>query len=83
MVGALKNGLEFSRDPLGFMGTQQERKGDYSTSRLGFNTVHFIFDPELAREVLGNPLAFVKTRFVYDKIKPVTGDTGMVQIEGE
>jgi cytochrome P450 len=83
MFIAIRNGLNFSRSPLRFLSSSQEKYGDYHVTRLGLNNVHLLFDPVHARAVLSDPLSFIKTRFVYDKIKPITGSTGLVQIEGE
>jgi cytochrome P450 len=83
MFTAIRNGLNFSHSPLRFLSSSQEKYGDYHVTRLGLNNVHLVFDPALARTVLSDPLSYIKTRFVYDKIKPITGSTGLVQIEGE
>ena len=83
MFEPIKNGFHFSRDAVGFLSEAQRRHGDYHLARFGTRRVHLIFDPELARTVLGDPLTFRKTKFVYDKIKPITGPGGLVQIEGE
>ena len=83
MFRGIENGLKFSRSPLRFLEESQAVHGDYHVTRLGLHTVHLIFDPVIARAVLSDPLRFIKTRFVYDKIKPITGELGLVQIEGE
>lgn len=83
MFEPIKNGLRFSRDAVAFLSDAQKKHGDYQVTRLGGNIVHLVFDPKLARQILSDPLTFKKTKFVYDKIKPITGATGLVQIEGE
>ena len=83
MFDPIKNGIRFSRDPIGFLSGCQKRHGDFHLARLGLNRVFLAFDPCIAREILGDAITFRKTKFVYDKIKPITGATGLVQIEGE
>ena len=83
MLQSLTQSAQFYLNPITFLTKCQAQHGDYYRSRLGGKTIHFIFDPSLARSILGDPLTFVKTKFVYDKIMPITGRTGLVQIEGE
>lgn len=83
MYNSKKNGVCFYRDPIGFLSDCQRDYGDYHITRLGRRKVHLVFDPSLARAILNDPLVFKKTSYVYDKIKPITGPTGLVQVEGE
>ena len=83
MFDPIKNGMRFSRDPIAFLSDCQQQHGDYQLTQLGGNRVFLVFDPKIARLILGDALTFRKTKFVYDKIKPITGATGLVQIEGE
>lgn len=83
MFASIKQSARFYVDPIAFLTECQRDHGDYYRTRLGGKTIHFLFDPEDARAVLSDPLTFIKAQFVYNKIKPITGETGMVQIEGE
>ena len=83
MLQSIAHSAQFYLNPIAFLTKCQEQNGDYHRGVLGGKTIHFLFDPKLARAVLSDPLTFVKTKFVYDKIKPITGATGLVQIEGE
>lgn len=83
MFASIKQSARFYFDPIAFLTECQRDHGDYYRTRLGGKTIHFLFDPEDARSVLSDPLTFIKAQFVYNKIKPITGETGMVQIEGE
>ncbi len=83
MFESIKDGVSFYRDPIAFLSNCQRDHGDYHVARLGRKTVHLVFDPNLARSILNDPLTFKKTSYVYNKIKPITGATGLVQVEGE
>jgi len=83
MFEPIKNGMRFSRDPIAFLSSCLQQHGDYQLTYLGRNRVFLVFDPNIARLILSDALTFTKTKFVYDKIKPITGATGLVQIEGE
>jgi cytochrome P450 len=83
MLESITQSVRFYHDPIAFLSECQSKHGDYYRTQLGLKRIHFIFEPTLARSILSDPLTFVKARFVYDKIKPITGNSGIVQIEGE
>ena len=51
--------------------------------RIGPKRFVFIFDPDVAHEVLiKKPSIYIQNRTVFDRIQPVTGKKGLVQLAG-
>lgn len=51
--------------------------------RLGSKNFALVFDPKLAHEVLSERSdVFVQNRTIFDRIKPITGEEGLVQLNG-
>ncbi|WP_407676963.1 cytochrome P450 [Peredibacter starrii] len=57
---------------------------DIQTVRIGPKIFHLIFDPDLAQKILiSESEVFVQNRSIFDRIKPITGDKGLVQLNGD
>ena len=53
------------------------------TVYLGPKRFHLIFDHGLAEEILASKAAvFIQNRSIFDRIKPITGEKGLVQLNG-
>lgn len=81
---AIKNARNFTHDPLSFMHEMHDRHGELFSLYLGYKKFHFMCHPEAAEHVL-NTYAnhYRKSRLIFDKIKPITGNSGLVQLEGD
>lgn len=78
-----KNLTQFMADPISFMKTCSENGHEISRHRLGPKNFVFVFNPEAAQEILvKRPQVYVQNRTIFDRIKPVTGDKGLVQLSG-
>ena len=43
-----------------------------------------VFDPDIAQEILvDNKKLFIQNRMIFDRIKPITGEMGLVQLNGK
>ncbi|HET6345990.1 MAG TPA: cytochrome P450, partial [Myxococcota bacterium] len=74
----------FADDPLACMGALQEAHGDRVGLRLGCRRVLFVFHPTDAAQVLRRDAeSFGRSRLVFDKIIPLTGRRGLVQLDGD
>jgi cytochrome P450 len=74
----------FRENPIRCMGGLHADGVDHAVLNLGLRKVHFLFHPELAEAVLrGDSESYCKARLVFDKITPLTGMRGLVQLEGE
>ncbi len=83
MLSAIHNLRCFVRDPLLFMNNQHKIHGDFFSVYLGHKRFHFARHPVLAEHVLATHVSdYRKSRLIFDKIKPITGDDGLVQLEG-
>ena len=75
----------FMSHPLQFLDQKfQEKKGPIDSLRLGPKRFHLIFDPNLAQEILVNRSnVFIQNKAIFNRIKPITGEKGVVQLSGE
>lgn len=74
----------FINNPLFFIEQQHQTQGDFFSLRLGFKSIHFACHPRYAEALLGvNADRFQKSRLIFDKIRPITGRRGLVQLEGD
>lgn len=74
--------IQFMTDPLGFMKACAENGHEITRHRMGIKNFVFVFNPEAAQEILvKRPNIYVQNRTIFDRIKPVTGDKGLVQLE--
>lgn len=55
---------------------------DQQLLRIGPSRIHYVFDPEVAIDILKSP-NFSPLKRIFQRIKPVTGKKGLVQIKGE
>lgn len=75
---------QFIRDPLLFMQNEHANRGDYFSLHLGHKKFHFLKHPNDIQHVLDSEVShFRKSRLIFNKIKPITGENGLVQLEGE
>jgi cytochrome P450 len=74
---------KFMQAPLQFMSDMHAQHGDFFALYLGHKKFHFIRHPDLIEHVLHSEAQkFQKSRLIFDKIKPITGENGLVQLEG-
>jgi cytochrome P450 len=80
---SLSNLTDFMADPLRFMRELALGK-DIVTIRLGHKRFVFANTADAAQEILLKKAAtFVQNRNVFDRIQPVTGEKGLVQLQGK
>lgn len=81
-IQAFSNLTEFMSEPLQFMQNIAGEK--VHTVRMGPKRFVFVFDPERAQEILiKRSDVYVQNRTVFDRIQPVTGKKGLVQLAGK
>lgn len=61
-----------------------EKNGDFFPVKLGHKTFYFVCSPEIAGEFLCHRADnYLKSRLIFNKIRPITGKKVLVQLEGE
>lgn len=84
LIAAFRNLKHFVDEPLVFMRDMHEKHGDFFSLYLGHKKFYFVSHPELAEHILNsNADNYRKSRLIFDKIKPITGNQGLVQLEGD
>jgi len=84
MLNAVKNMIDFSRDPITFIDALHAAHPEYAQEAIGPKSFLFIFSPDLLEQVLiKNADNYPQNRIIFDKIKPITGDNGLVQLQGQ
>lgn len=84
MFAALTNMKRFRDDPLAFTEYLEATQGEIAKVALGPKTFHFVYDADAAEHVLLTHAArYQKSRLIFDKIIPITGKNGLVQLEGD
>lgn len=79
---AISNLTDFMSEPLEFM-QGLSAGGETQFRRMGPKRFVFIFDPEAVQEVLVKRAdIYLQNRTVFDRIQPVTGKKGLVQLNG-
>ncbi|MGZ3693092.1 MAG: cytochrome P450 [Bdellovibrionota bacterium] len=79
----LSNLTDFMAEPLLFM-NELAGEAEMKAVRIGPKRFVFIFSPESAQEILlKRPQVYVQNRTVFDRIQPVTGKKGLVQLSGQ
>ena len=79
----LTNLRTFMKNPISLLDEKfLNAKGDVQNIKLGPKRFTLIFDPALAHEVLLSS-DFEQNRTIFDRIKPITGDKGLVQLNGK
>lgn len=81
--GALSNLFQFMSNPITFMTRLASRGRDIERLKLGPKNFVFIFNPDAAQDILVRKASiYVQNRNVFDRIQPVTGKRGLVQLSG-
>ena len=66
------------------MHQQWRIQGDFFPLYLGHRKFYFVYDPEIVGHMLcHHPEYYRKSRLVFNKIQPITGKQGLVQLENE
>jgi cytochrome P450 len=74
----------FQKDPILLMDQLHQEYGDWVELSVGFKKILFCFHPFQAGAILRtNSNAYRKSRLIFDKIVPLTGARGLVQLEGK
>lgn len=82
-LNAISNLTEFLSEPIEFM-QNLARDGETKSLRIGPKRFVFVFDPESAHEILiKKSNIYIQNRTVFDRIQPVTGKKGLVQLSGQ
>ncbi|HXH31259.1 MAG TPA: cytochrome P450 [Bacteriovoracaceae bacterium] len=81
---SLRNLKTFTSNPLLFLDQQfASNPAPVQSLRIGHKKFHLVFDPSTAGDVLASRHdLFVQNRTIFDRIKPITGDKGLVQLAG-
>lgn len=82
MTAPIRDLLHFSSSPLSFMKKMQATQGDIAAFRLLHQPALMVSCPNLAKKILKHN-NIKKSRLVFDKITPITGEQGLVQLEGQ
>lgn len=82
MFSAISNLTNFIQRPISFLHYQWQKKGDLFSFYFGPKKCIVITDPELAKTIL-NDDNYQKNRATFDKLIPILGEKGIVQLEGE
>jgi cytochrome P450 len=84
MLKQFKQLRSFTQDPLIFITNQRKEQGDFFTMNLGIKKIHFACHPKYAEAMLGMKTdQFQKSRLIFNKIRPITGKRGLVQLEND
>ena len=79
----LSNLTKFMADPVRFIQGYAEDGLEIQSCRMGPKNFVFVFSPEAAQEILVKRAAiYVQNSTIFDRIKPVTGKKGLVQLAG-
>lgn len=74
----------FARDPIACMSALQATHGDRIALQLGLRRVLFVFHPSDVAQILRRDAEiFGRSRLIFDKIVPLTGRRGLVQLDGD
>ncbi|WP_413568374.1 cytochrome P450 [Bdellovibrio sp. HCB117] len=83
LLNPIVNLTEFMSEPVQFM-RDMDHQGEPQCLLLGPKRFVFVFDPERAQEILIKRAdIYVQNRTVFDRIQPVTGKKGLVQLSGK
>lgn len=78
------NLFEFIKNPVLFLRKIKETGSDVQRIKIGPKYFVFVFNPDIANEILVKKAnIYPQNRFIYDRIKPITGKKGLVQLEGQ
>jgi cytochrome P450 len=77
------NLTKFMADPVRFIQGYADRGPEIQGCRMGPKNFVFVFSPEAAQEILVKRAAtYVQNHTIFNRIKPVTGKKGLVQLSG-
>ncbi|WP_419419015.1 cytochrome P450 [Legionella sp. D16C41] len=82
MLQSLIHLKQFINRPIPFLHQQWLMQGDLASIQLGYKKLFVITEPNLTKAILTDD-NYQKCRLIFDKIIPVTGRKGIVQLEGE
>jgi cytochrome P450 len=83
---SFKNLRLFMKNPIELLDEKFSSESSLGVQKIKIGPKRFIlvFDPEIAHEVLlGKDNTFVQNRVIFDRIKPITGEKGLVQLNGK
>lgn len=84
IINAARNLRLFLKTPIAFMADIHKTHGDFFSLYLGHKKFHFAFHPDHAQHfLLSNADRYKKSRLIFNKIKPITGENGLVQLEDD
>ncbi len=81
----ITNLRKFMKDPIKFLDSRFNMAPHLKLQELYIGPKRFvlIFDPDVSKEVLSKRSdVFVQNRTIFDRIKPITGADGLVQLNG-
>ncbi|KGP62502.1 hypothetical protein EP47_06250 [Legionella norrlandica] len=81
MLSPITHLRHFIQKPIPFIQQQWKKKGDCFSLYLGPKRTVILTDPNLIQLVL-NDENYKKCRLIFDKIIPITGAQGIIQLEG-
>lgn len=81
---AMTNLRHFINDPLKFMNQVHQKQGEIAVVFLGPKKFYFIRHLGAVEEILNSKAHhYKKSRLIFNKIKPITGERGLVQLESD
>lgn len=82
---SIENLTKFMNDPVAMLDERFAKYPELKVQKLSLGPKSFVlvFDPKLAFEVLRERTdVFIQNRTIFDRIKPITGENGLVQLGG-
>lgn len=80
MLSPLIHLRHFLQRPIPLIHQQWKRKGDFFSLYIGHKKIFIVTNPHLIQSIL-NDENYQKCRFIFDKIIPITGAQGIIQLE--
>ncbi|STX29395.1 putative unspecific monooxygenase [Legionella beliardensis] len=82
MASPLSNIKQFIARPIPFLHQQFLQQGNLASVSMGHKKFFIVTEPNLVKTILTDE-NYQKCRMVFDKIRPITGKHGIVQLEGQ
>ncbi|WP_372370766.1 cytochrome P450 [Candidatus Uabimicrobium sp. HlEnr_7] len=80
----LSNVIHFALDPISLMKKMQKQYGDFIQIWMGPLRFFFVYHPRHIQHILQTKQKnYLHSRLIFDKLIPLTGSKGLVQLEGE
>ena len=80
----MSNVFHFATNPISLMKKTQKKYGDFVQMWMGPLRFFFVFHPQYMQHILQtNQKNYLHSRLIFDKLIPLTGAQGLVQLEGE